>query len=225
MSKIKAFFAGHKIILSLIITLVIEILLYLISTPFISIGLPKNFADNCFAITFDTWQMNGVDKIVVKTENKETVITEKKVIKQIVNNTKTADSSDYKIPYGGYYITLYNKGTVLREMEGCAIFPDTWKLYKDEFPHYIFNLYGSSIGGVHLSAEVMNAISEELKNDGNEYYKFFERPDSDKPIDWTYLLFLFLTISTGYIIILIPVLLIVLLPGAIRRRKNKAAND
>ena len=224
MSKIKAFFAGHKIILSLILALVIEILLYLISTPFISIGLPKNVAGSCFAITFDTWQMNGVDKIVVKTENKETVITDKKVIKQIVNNTKVANSGDYKIPYGGYYITLYNKGNVLREMEGCATFPTTWRLYKDEFPHYIFPFY-DGMGTVHLSAEVMNLISNELKNDGNEYYKFFEISDSDKLIDSTYLILLFLTIFAGYIIILIPVLLIVLLPGAIRRRKNKAAKE
>ena len=67
MSKIKAFFAGHKIILSLIIAALIEVLIFLLSLPFVSVNILRHESGSCFSIAFDKWDMNKVDKIVVST--------------------------------------------------------------------------------------------------------------------------------------------------------------
>ena len=80
---------------------------------------------------------------------------------------------------------------------------------------------------IHIGdKDIIDYLAKTLKEDGNEYYKYFTSASENyNVIDTLYILCLSFVIVTGYILILIPVLLIVLLPGAIRRRKNKAANE
>ena len=108
MSKIKAFFAGHKIILSLIIAALIEVLIFLLSLPFVSVNILRHENGSCFSIAFDKWDMNKVDKIVVSTENKDTIITDKDFIKKLVNDVKAPDCIDFKIMYGKCNIIFYH---------------------------------------------------------------------------------------------------------------------
>ena len=223
MSKIKAFFAGHKIILSLIIAALIEVLIFLLSLPFVSVNILRHENGSCFSIAFDKWDMNKVDKIVVSTENKDTIITDKDFIKKLVNDVKAPDCIDFKIMYGKCNIIFYADDVVVRNLEHSWTGADILR-GDNKYPFYA--LSEGDTCTFHISNEVKRELQQILKDDGNDYYKYFTFGTGDfKSIDILYILCLSFVIVTGYIIILIPVILIVLLPGAIRRRKNKAAKE
>lgn len=221
MSKVKAFFAGHKIILSLIIAALIEVLIFLVSSPFITINIPGGEDSFCYSIAFDTWQMNKVDKIVVSTEYKDTVITDKSLINNIVDDLKAPDGYSYK---GGKSVRssliLYSGNNVIRNLSWYENI-DTLKTPK-KYP--LFSSQSGDYCTFHLSYEVVSDLKQVLKDDGNDAYKYIWPiyPQINIKRFITHSMYLILPL---YGIILIPTALIILLPGAIRRRKNKAANE
>ncbi len=226
MSKIKAFLTGntgHKIVFSLIIAALIEALIFLLSLPFVSVNILRHQSGSCFSIAFDKWDMNKVDKIVVSTENKDTVITDKDFIKKFVNDVKAPDSTDFKIMYGKCNIIFYADDVVVRNLEHSWTGEDILR-GDNKYPFYA--LSAGDTCTFHISSEVKKELQQILKDDGNDYYKYFTFGTGDfKSIDILYILSLSFVIVAGYIFILIPVLLILLLPGAIRRRRNKTAKE
>lgn len=226
MSKVKAFLTGntgHKIVFSLIIAALIEVLIFLLSLPFVYVNIPRRLAQNCFSIAFDKWQMERVDKIVVSTENKDTVITDKDFIKKFVSEVKAPDSFGFQAMFGKCEIILYSDDKIIRSLAHSYTWPGLLQI-DNQFPICASE---GDVCSIHIGdKDIIDYLAKTLKEDGNEYYKYFTSASENyNVIDTLYILCLSFVIVTGYIIILIPVLLIVLLPGAIRRRKNKAANE
>ena len=220
MSKVKAFFAGHKIILSLIIAALIEVLIFLVSSPFITINIPGGEDSFCYSIAFDTWQMNKVDKIVVSTEYKDTVITDKSLINNIVDDLKAPNGYPYKASTEHGSLILYSGNNIIRNLDG-EYYIDTLRTPK-KYP--LFSSQSGDYCTFHLSYEVASDLKQVLKDDGNDAYKYIwpTYPEINIKRFITHSMYLILPL---YGIILIPTALIILLPGAIRRRKNKAAKE
>lgn len=165
MVKIFAFFRKHKFFTAMLCLIII----FFSITPFIAFNWPdRKLAESCFSIAFDKLQMNLVDRIVIKTPIKETVITDPLLINEIVNNTMVADSKGYNVDYDEYFLQLFHDGTLIREMRQSSDFPNIIEVYKTDRAHWCFPNENET-GTVHVSIELLKKIENALETDGNSY--------------------------------------------------------
>lgn len=138
------------------------------SKPFVAVNIPSpKDIQGCISFAFDRWQLNFVDKIIIETPIKETVITKRNLIKKIVNATDVAEATGFQSIYGYYFIRLYNGEKLVREMEQSATFTQRIMVYRPDCKYWIFA--NTNQGTVYLSDKLFAKIEEALEKDGNSY--------------------------------------------------------
>ena len=152
----------YKVFFSILIILVAIILG---ASPFVSVNFPNpNLAESCFSIVFDKWEMNAVDKIVIKTPQKETTINDKNLIKHIVKETMVAESGGYQAMYGEYYLYLYHNQKIVRIIQLSTTYKEYAIAYQSDAFHWIA---GYESGTVILSDDVISQIENILNENGD----------------------------------------------------------
>lgn len=116
MNRIRVWIKKHKICTASICIILILLISALCVSPFVAIHIDDFRNMGCSSVVFDKRQMNGVDRIVVKTKNGETTIRDKALIRRMVKETMTATSIGYKVPYGDNEWRLYKGDTLIRRM-------------------------------------------------------------------------------------------------------------
>ncbi len=169
MNRIRIWIKNHKIYtVSICIILVLSISALCIS-PFVAIHIDDFRNMGCSSIVFDKRQMNGVDRIVIKTRTGETTIRDKDLIKRMVKETMTATSIGYKVPYGDNEWRLYKGDTLVRRMrQASGEYRTILEVFQVDDSHRV-SAKGTDVGVGEISDDLLKTIERALEADGNAY--------------------------------------------------------
>ena len=169
MNRIKAWINRHKICTVSIGVLWFLSVLAVCVSPFVAIHMDDFRNMGCSSIVFDKRQMNGVDRIVVKTKNGETTIRDKALIRCMVKETMTATSIGYKVPYGDNEWRLYKRDMLIRRMrQSSGEYRAILEVFQVDGAHRV-SARDTEVGVGEISAELLSAIEQALAADGNSY--------------------------------------------------------
>ena len=160
MNRIRVWIKKHKICTASICIILILFISALCVSPFVAIHIDDFRNMGCSSVVFDKRQMNGVDRIVVKTKNGETTIRDKALIRRMVKETMTATSIGYKVPYGD---------TLIRRMrQSSGEYRAILEVFQVDGAHRV-SAKNTDVGVGEISAELLSAIEQALAADGNSY--------------------------------------------------------
>jgi hypothetical protein len=124
----------HKFFMAIIAVCALIIL----SMPFAAINIPnRRDAHSIGSITWDRWQMNRVDSILVKTSAGVAEIYDIAFINSIVRETMVAQATGFNAVYGEIILYLYRGNNLVRRMELCALH-DNMRVYWSCTRHWFF---------------------------------------------------------------------------------------
>lgn len=165
--KLGALFDYLKKYRAMIIIFVVLTVVFLCSSPFIAVNFPNNnLAESCFSVVTDKWEMNTVDKIIIKTPRQKTTITDKDLIKQIVKETMVAETGGYKVSYGKYYLFLYHGDKLIRTVQLSNTYREYAIVYQADATHWVI---GYESGTAILSNDLILRIEKALKDNGDAW--------------------------------------------------------
>ena len=169
MNRIRVWIKKHKICTASICIILILLISALCVSPFVAIHIDDFRNMGCSSVVFDKRQMNGVDRIVVKTKNGETTIRDKALIRRMVKETMTATSIGYKVPYGDNEWRLYKGDTLIRRMRrSSGEYRAILEVFQVDGAHRV-SAKNTDVGVGEISAELLSAIEQALAADGNSY--------------------------------------------------------
>jgi hypothetical protein len=113
--------------------------------------------------------MNSVDKIVIKTPDKDTVIVNQILVNKIIKATMVADSGSSEMPTKWECsFQLYIGSRLVRNMQQDFYFPTVMTVYKTD-GHKYWCYPNSKYGTVNISEKLLTEIQKALEADGNTY--------------------------------------------------------
>ena len=154
MNRIRVWIKKHKICTASICIILILLISALCVSPFVAIHIDDFRNMGCSSVVFDKRQMNGVDRIVVKTKNGETTIRDKALIRRMVKETMTATSIGYKV--------------IRRMRQSSGEYRAILEVFQVDGAHRV-SAKNTDVGVGEISAELLSAIEQALAADGNSY--------------------------------------------------------
>jgi hypothetical protein len=132
--------------------------LYFLICPMIRVSIFETNMGECISVSlFGKWELRGIDKVVMTVRNKQIVITDNNLVKQIADETRIATHVRSQCgapahcddPQGR--LELYRGDELVRSMDWdlCC---DMVKVYEGDATHWLIPWFCKSYGGyVYLS--------------------------------------------------------------------------
>jgi len=134
------FVKRHKIITSFLVVLSLILVICITLSPFAAINIPNSRdAHSIGSITWDKWQMNRVDNIVLVTSAGTTKIEDIALINDIVRETMVAQATGFNAIYGEVILYLHRGDNLVRRMELCALHSHM-RVYWPSTRHWFFGI-------------------------------------------------------------------------------------
>jgi len=183
MSAIKSWVLKHKKTAIFIVSI---LLIIFIAPQSIAVKFPTD-GFTAFAYTTDVGAMKSANRMIIKTQNGETEITDKSLIKKVVDQTIIVNNGGERcFSWGESEIRLYRGNKLIRRMEQSIFVDGCWgdSIYARFIAVKIFEgssklrILGSGQAWVYLSTELVEELEMELNRQGNSY---FDKPDESSP--------------------------------------------
>ena len=123
---------------------------------FLNVGI--NVDNGTIFVIFDKWDVMNADKMVIRDDGKEIVITDTELIQKVTKETLIAEMTDGKHPKGDRWIELYHNDTLVRRIQWNS--DVSMVVYEKDAIHWIFPSFYDGKGYISVPWDLYQELKQ-----------------------------------------------------------------